>query len=214
MSQIAQVIRFTAVWLGCWLLAVTGGLFLTLHQSGAVRTLGGLLLVGVPGLCMGVTWLLARGAFDEWAEGCPGWLLHGALYPVLLLPAALAIAARAAHGTRFHTGAAYQAIFGQRTEAIVTGAGTGTAAECRVSAAATERELGRLASGCTGSTPGERIEVSADPLGWAAPVAVDQLGAGRSVLIVVITVLSLVVTLSVVAASVTAVRLHPDAERE
>lgn len=212
MSQTAQLIRFAAGLLGCWLSAVTGGLFLTLHPAWPVRLLGLLLLGGAPGMCMGVAWLLARGEIDEWVRNGPDELLETAMYSVLLLPAALTIAASLGHGTRFHTGPAYQATFGQRTEAIITEAGARAAAECRVSAAATERDLGQLAGGCTGRAPGERIEVSVDPLGWAAPVAVDQLGAGRPVLIGIITSLLLVMMTIIVATTVIAVRLHRRSE--
>lgn len=110
----------------------------------------------------------------------------------------------------------YLTALGQRGTALVTEVRAADPDQpyraCRVSLDATGQDLGWLpAEQCEGSRPGDRIEVSYDPRGWAAPMTADALpGSDTGAAVMLLWLLTAAGT-AVTAVAVTAADLQSPA---
>lgn len=110
----------------------------------------------------------------------------------------------------------YLAALGQRGTAIVTEVEPFQPDQlyhrCRVSLAATERDLGWISrEQCGLRRPGDVIEVSYDPRGWVVPMAAHGLPASHTGVMVI--VMWLLAATGTAATAITATVLDPPGER-
>jgi hypothetical protein len=170
MGPVVRLIGSAALLLFGWLGMVAAGVWLFVHSRSPVSLAGFLLLFSATALL----WLFGSeigAALLDWECRLP-LTAHLAMVVSCL---ALLIAAWLGAGPVYH------ATYGERADAIIVDkAETVEETRCRISHTATERDLGWVTGGpCERSGPGDRIEVSVDPRGWAAPLTADGLRHAR-----------------------------------